>query len=39
LLISVRRVITRVALRADFVLAINLSFAAGASSGPSRQSD
>jgi len=35
LLISVRRAITRVAFRADFVLAINLSFAAGASSGPS----
>ena len=35
LLISVRRAITRVALRADLVLAINLSFAAGASSGPS----
>ena len=39
LLISVRRAITRVALRADLVLAINLSFAAGASSGPYRQSD
>jgi len=35
LLTSVRRAITRVALRADLVLAINLSFAAGASSGPS----
>src|SRR5512139_3573488 len=32
---SVRRAITRVALRADLVLAINLSFAAGASSGRS----
>src|SRR6187455_1237298 len=39
LLTSVRRAITRVALRADLVLAINLSFAAGASSGPSAKSD
>jgi hypothetical protein len=33
LLTSVRRAITRVALRADLVLAINLSFAAGGSGG------
>src|SRR6476620_9282538 len=34
---SVRRAITRVALRADFVLAITLSFAAGASGGCARK--
>jgi hypothetical protein len=39
LLTSVRRAITRVALRADFVLAINLSFAVGASGGLTAKSD
>src|SRR6185437_10229178 len=37
LFISVRRAITRVALRADLVLAIDLSFAAGAFGGYSRK--
>src|SRR6478752_10149118 len=38
LLTSVRRAITRVALRADFVLAISLSFASGAFGGsPQKQ--